>query len=154
MTRLDSAPDDEQWADLADLVLIIARELAAHTTTNGNAIVLVGSERNVMRTIDRNPGLSAGEIARLSGLQRSNLSSAVRSLEKKGLVERRHDDADARGVLLYPTELSASNLAILRREWAEMLSTAAGPSLREDESVGTMVRLLTAIEDGLVSKRL
>jgi DNA-binding MarR family transcriptional regulator len=154
MTGINPSPNDEQWADFADLVLNIARELAMHTATTGNTIGLVGSEQNVMRTIDRNPGLSAGEVARLSGLQRSNLSSALRTLKEKGLVERRHDDADARGVLLYPTELSASNLAVLRREWAEKLSTAAGPSLREDESVGAMVRLLTAIEDGLVSKRM
>lgn len=145
--------DDEKWADIADLVLNIAREVQTHGFASESAIRLAASERNVLRAIDRNPGGSAGDIARLTGLQRSNLSAAIRVLEEKQLVVRHHDVDDARGVRLYSTDLAASNLRVLRHEWAEMLSSAMGSSTVHSSDLANTVALLSTIEDGLVRKR-
>ena len=54
-----------------------------------------------MRYINHRPGVTPQRVARFTGLQRSNLSSALRSLERRGLVRRRADPADARSANLF-----------------------------------------------------
>jgi DNA-binding MarR family transcriptional regulator len=140
-----------QWADLADLICNLAREILFTAHSNDELVHLAPSEQNVMRFIDRNPGATASEVAHGTSLQRSNLSTALKSLEDKGLVERRTNDEDGRGVRLLPTSLAEANLAILRREWALALSTSADAS---KETLDGVVDLLARVDAGLVRNRL
>lgn len=50
------------------------------------------------------------EIARLAGLSRAAISSAVNTLERDGLVDRRRESADRRVVTVYLTDDGASRL--------------------------------------------
>lgn len=50
------------------------------------------------------------EIARLAGLSRAAISSAVNTLERDGLVERRRESDDRRVVTVYLTDDGASRL--------------------------------------------
>lgn len=50
------------------------------------------------------------EIARLAGLSRAAISSAVNTLERDGLVDRRRESADRRVVTVYLTDDGAARL--------------------------------------------
>ena len=156
MNLTPAAPQDDRWADLADEILNIAREIHMHGYTDSRAIALSGSESNVMRFIDRNPGSAAGDVAQGTGLQRSNLSPALRSLEAKGLIERRHGEGDQRTVLLFPTDLAAQNLRLIRAEWSRIFRRAAGDAAAgaaDDGTVASAFELLLLLEKGLVANR-
>ena len=139
--------DDEQLADLVDLVTSIAREVRHSAPSGGQVVRLSSAETAVMRHVDRNPGVTAGELAAATGLQRSNLSTALRGLEANGLIERR---GDGRSVHVHPTAKAADNLAHLREEWAGRVDSA----LEGDTAhVADALALLRSLEDGLVRAR-
>lgn len=147
--------DDERWADLADLLLTVAREIQQRGHSIPGVVAISPSESNVMRFIDRAPGATASQVASGSGLQRSNLSTILRALEEKGLVERRDNAEDGRGVTLFPTALAVKNLALLRREWASQLRAAlpSGDPADTNSALTDTVTLLRAIEEGLIGSR-
>lgn len=140
---------DAELADLAEAILGVGRELRLQT--DADVVHLTASEAHVMRHIDHHPGVTPSEVARATGLQRSNLSTALRALEERGFVERRTDPHDARGVNLFPTQRAAANLERLRRQWAEMMAGALG-----DDAQGAVAakRLLQRVEAALTAARL
>ncbi len=140
---------DSQLADLAEVILAIGREL--RMGMDAETVPLTPSEAQVMRHIDNHPGAAPSDVAKHTGLQRSNLSTALRSLERRGFVERRVDPQDARGVNLFPTELAAANLTRLRRQWARHIATALGDDVDE---VATVKAVLQRIESAMVTDRL
>ena len=87
-------------------------------------------------------------VAAATGLQRSNLSRALRELESKGLVRRSVDPADSRGVVVRSTELAAENLTTLRGIWARLLGDALEAS-GEQHDIASAVALMRALERGL-----
>jgi DNA-binding MarR family transcriptional regulator len=141
---------DERWEDLADLVLIIAREIQFRGYSDERAVRLSASEGMVMRHLQHEPASPPSRIAAATGLQRTNLSTVLRGLERKGLIERRSAPDDRRGVTVHPTALGTSNYALVRKEWGEAVSAAVG-----DNAVGldTALRLLSRIEGGLIESR-
>lgn len=144
-------PDgDGRWADLADLVLIIAREIQFRGYADEQAIPLSQSEGMVMRYLLQTPDAPPSRIAAATGLQRTNLSAVLRGLERKGLIERRASPEDGRGVTVRPTEHGTSNYALVRREWARAVSAAAGG---DTSHLDPALRLLRDIENGLTSAR-
>lgn len=142
-------PSEEQWADFADLVLIISREIQFHAYSSEEAISLSPSEGVVMRYLHRHPGTTSGRIAQATGLQRSNLSTVLRGLEAKGVIERRSSDDDGREVKIQPTPLGTSNYALVRKEWAALVAEAAGNTAGLDSTIA----LLHRVEAGLVTHR-
>jgi len=151
--RGHSAPQaagDPRWADLADLVLIIAREIQFRGYTDPRAIPLSQSEGMVMRYLQQHPDAPPSRIAAATGLQRTNLSTVLRSLENKGLIERRASPGDGRGVTVQRTNRGASNYALVRREWASAVSAATGG---DTSNLDAALRLLSAVETGLVAAR-
>lgn len=111
-------------ADVADLILAIARMIQAQEAHFTGVITLTNLERVVLRHIDRHPGSNPSTIASSLGLRSANMSSALRSLESLGLVERAPDPHDGRGVIVRPTRLAADNLERLRAQWAAVVSPA------------------------------
>lgn len=146
--RAAQAPD-EQWADFADLVLIISREIQFHGYSSQEAVSLSPSEGIVMRYLHRHPGTTPSTIAEASGLQRSNLSTVLRGLEAKGVIERRSSDGDGREVKIHPTPLGTSNYALVRNEWAELVAEAAGDTAGLEPALAFLRR----VEAGLVTLR-
>ena len=144
-------PDgDGRWADLADLVLIIAREIQFRGYTDARAIPLSQSEGMIMRYLQTDPDAPPSRIAAATGLQRTNLSAVLRGLEGKGLIERHASPEDGRGVTVRPTEYGKSNYALVRQEWARAVSAAAGG---DSSDLDPALRLLRDIEYGLTSAR-
>jgi DNA-binding MarR family transcriptional regulator len=140
---------DSELADLAEAILGVGRELRMRI--DADVEHLTAQEAHVMRHIDHHPGVTPSDVARATGLQRSNLSTALRALEKRGFVERRADPHDARGVNLFPTVRAADNLTRLRRQWATQMATALGGDL---ENAAAATALLERVEAGLVQARL
>jgi DNA-binding MarR family transcriptional regulator len=141
---------DQRWADLADLVLVIAREIKFRGYTDERALLLSQSEATVMRYLHQEESAAPSHIATSTGLQRSNLSTVLRTLEEKGLVERRPDPNDRRGVIVHRTEHGKTNYALVRREWAAAVSSAAGDDTTQLDAALT---LLTAVKMGLLEMR-
>jgi DNA-binding MarR family transcriptional regulator len=139
----------ERWAELADLVLTISREIQFRGYASPEAISLSIPEGTVMRYLHRHPGVPPSQIAEATGLQRTNVSSALRNLEAHGLIERRDSPDDRRGSRIYPTPLGTSNYTLVREEWASLLSAAAGQA----DSLAATLELLARIEQGLVAMR-
>ena len=140
---------DADLADLAEAIIGVGRELRLRLYAD--VVELTASEAHVMRHIDHNPGVTPSELARATGLQRSNMSTALRTLENRGFVERRTDPHDARGVNLFPTRRAGENLKRLRRQWAQQLSRALGGDTKD---AAAATALLERVEAALMADRL
>ena len=137
----------EQLADLADVVTAVSRVIKLRTATDPSVLDLSVTEVTVLRYIDHHPGVSPSVVAAGTGLQRSNLSRALRDLEAKKLVRRAADTTDNRQSLLHSTELAADNLAHIRAIWSEMFREALDGS--GDHDIEAALELLNALERGL-----
>jgi DNA-binding MarR family transcriptional regulator len=140
---------EDRWADFADHVLEIAREIQVRGYASPEAISLTPSEGTVMRYLFVHPGALPSEVAFATGLQRSNLSAVLRGLEEKGLIERVPDPEDGRWVRIHPTPQAIRNYALVRREWGAAVASAA----EGDPAVETALPLLAKVRAGLVRLR-
>jgi DNA-binding MarR family transcriptional regulator len=138
-------PDDtdDPLADLADLILNVGRLVRASTPDLGLA-PMNETERQVMRIVDLYPGAAPSEIAHRTRLQRTNVSTALRTLEEKGMVSR--TATTGRGIAVTPTELAAANLRILRAAWSRELARVLSDDL---DAVRTCNQLLSQLEQRL-----
>jgi DNA-binding MarR family transcriptional regulator len=148
-SRRRKAATEEQWAEFADHVLEIAREIQVRDYTSPEAVSLTPSEGTVMRYLFPHPGALPSQVAFATGLQRSNLSTVLRGLEEKGLIERIADPRDGRAVRIHPTPKAIRNYATVRREWASAVAAAAGG----DPDVEAVLPLLASVRAGLVRER-
>ncbi|MEU0211375.1 MarR family transcriptional regulator [Streptomyces canus] len=150
-TDPSAGPDgDHRWADLADLVLIISREIQFRRYTDERAVHLSQSEGMVMRYLKRDPAAPPSRIAAATGLQRTNLSTVLRGLEDKGFIERHAHSGDGRGVTVHSTERGRNNTILVRNEWAATVSAAADHDTRDLDAA---LSLLAAVEAGLTRGR-
>jgi DNA-binding MarR family transcriptional regulator len=142
--------DVERWAELADRVLIIAREIQFRGYKDPRVVPLTATEGMVIRYIQDHPIIAPHQIAAAVGLQRSNLSTLMRDLEKKGLIERTISEGDRRGVTVRLTEAGRRNYRVVRREWAAAVAKAVENDTRGlDGTLG----LLKDIAAGLIAMR-
>ena len=148
--RILRSADEERWADLADLVLIISRELQYRGYTDEQAVPLTQSEGMVMRHLLQGDPAAPSQVAAATGLQRTNLSTTLRGLEQKGLIQRQANPSDGRGITVSPTERGRSNYALVRHEWATAVGEAAG---HDTTHLDAALTLLTAITDDMTKAR-
>lgn len=135
----------ESLAELADLVLHVARRISGHRFEDRRIVRLSQLESLALRHIDRQHGLSSSQLATDLGLRSSNASAVVRSLEAKQLITRTPDPEDRRAVRLHPTEVARENIRYVRGEWATLLEGA----LPRDASPSTAIEVLRQLERGL-----
>jgi len=103
---------------LYDLAWLLPRTIGAQDAKRDP---MPPTELEVMKLLVRRPGLSVTDIARELGLQPSNVSTAVRALSERGMVERRAHATDARVARLHPTRAAVSNRRAREQAWGEML---------------------------------
>jgi DNA-binding MarR family transcriptional regulator len=106
---------------LHDLAWLLPRTIGAE---HDPAHVLPSSELEVMRLLTRRPGASVSEVAAAMRLQPANVSTAIRALEARGLIERRRDEADGRVVRLHPTRHALAHRADQETAWGDALDRA------------------------------
>jgi len=142
--------EEELWADLANSILVIAREVQFRGYEDPRAVPLSQSEGIVMRHMQRLRSASPTAIAGATGIQRPNLTPVLKSLESKGLIQRTARPEDGRGSLLVLTERGRENYRLVRREWAKALNMAAGGA---GQDLAAAADLLSQIEQGLAAAR-
>jgi DNA-binding MarR family transcriptional regulator len=148
--RRRGSPANQRWEELADLVLVIAREIQFRGYTDPRAQRLTQSEGMVMRYLQGDPDAAPSAIALATGLQRTNLSTVLRALEQKGLIERKTSREDARGVRVHLTDRGKMNYSVVRREWGTAVSAAAQ---NDSSNLEEALALLTTIRTGLTQTR-
>jgi len=139
------APQREELADLAEVVLNIARAINLHTAANEDLIYLTATEINVLHFVERHPGTMPKQVAQGVRLQRSNFSVTLRSLKEKGMINVVADACDGRCVRLFPTDTARNNLAHHRIQWADFLAAA----LSKDTDVHGCLQVLAQISEVL-----
>lgn len=138
-----------QLADLADVILELSHHLDPRAPEVRDVIALTGTEIALMRVVHRHPGISPSQLARQAGLRPSNVSTTLRSLEGRGLVERVRPAGDGRAVELLPTPLAAQSVARLRGFWADQLQHAPDEALADALAAGdSLRRIAEALADG------
>jgi DNA-binding MarR family transcriptional regulator len=143
-------PQEERLADLAELVLGLAREITFQTGGGADPEArLTATEIHVLRYIGRHPGVMPKEVARAVGLQRSNFSVALRGLRDKDLVAVEPDPCDGRSMRLFPTERSATNLLRHRAKWAAFLAGARC----EPPELDRCLEVLAQVDEALAAAR-
>lgn len=143
------ASRDDALADLADVVLSVARKIHARTSEASDAIPLTPLEALAMQHIDRRPGITSSEFAADLSLKSSNASAALRELERKGLIRRDPDPADRRTVRVTATARASENLLRVRHTWASLLSDLPVDAARLE----TATELLRSAERQLSERR-
>jgi DNA-binding MarR family transcriptional regulator len=132
------------------LVLIVAREIQFRGYTDERATPLTPSEGMVMRYLQSHNAANPTQIAAATGLQRTNLSTVLRGLERKELIEKHACSHDARGIAVHLTKRGTINYTAARREWATAVSAAAG---HDATDLDAALRVLGIVEKGLVRNR-
>ncbi|PNI08524.1 transcriptional regulator [Arthrobacter sp. AFG7.2] len=117
---------------LAVAVLDISFEVRRKSHEGTGVLPLSSGVLDVIRVIERHPGITVAEVAARLGRQLSNVSSQLRELVALGLVTRVRDDADKRYVALHPTPESQRIKALLEGAWAAALASASSRLLPEE----------------------
>ena len=97
-----------------------------------------------MRVVDLYPGAAPSEIARRTRLQRTNVSTALRTLEQRGMISRAA--TTGRGIAVTPTDRAEANLRTLRAAWSRELAGILGDDL---DAVRHTNQLLSRLEQRL-----
>jgi DNA-binding MarR family transcriptional regulator len=88
---------------------------------------------NVLTALEAQGPLSMRRLAEEMDVSDASATGIVDRMEKRSLVERRHDTADRRVVLVYPTDAGArvfDDMAVHRREaLTRVLSELTGPEM-------------------------
>lgn len=135
----------ELLADLVHLAQTLARQMQAARSEDPELIGLTPLEGATMQFIDRNPGIGTKELAAGVGLQHTNASTALRSLEAKGLIQRRPVPSDGRATSIWPTARAVENLRRVRAHWVKLLD----PVPIEDGVLGDAVSALELLTNNL-----
>lgn len=110
------------------------------------------TELQVVRYVSRHEGASVGVVAAALGLQQSNVSTAVRGLARRGLVDRERDPADRRVTRLRATARSAAHRDPVEGGWARSLAEAlAGQPAADRRAVLAAVEPLRRLADAMVA---
>src|SRR5262245_41388371 len=102
--------------DVLELMRVIwALDHALHSRSKAmaSALGVTGPQRFVLRLVQRTPGISSGALANHIHLHPSTLTGVLQRLERRGLLVRRRDRADARRVLL---QLTSKGRRMLRKK--------------------------------------
>lgn len=124
MTDVDAQAVTDDWPGLATAVHDLSRVLRSVGERAVGLDAITGSEHEVLRTVCARPGSTVSAVSRTLGLQASNVSTTVRSLLGRDLVERRPDPADGRRALLHPTARALRHRELLDAAWSDRIERA------------------------------
>jgi DNA-binding MarR family transcriptional regulator len=102
--------------ELARVLARIGRGLRYHTRAAREALDITQSEAELLRLLDRRPGIRVADAATELGIASNSVSTLVKQLAREGLLERSVDPQDGRAACLRLTP-SAS-------EWVTQLGNA------------------------------
>ena len=97
--------------ELAQAVGRLRRAIRQRTRQEWGASPLPEAQLEVVRLVRARPGLRPREVAEALGVLPNTVSTLLTALEGMGLLERRRDGADARGVRLHLTAAAHERIA-------------------------------------------
>lgn len=137
-------------ADLANVFGRIGRGLRYRTRAAREALDITHSEGDLLRLLDRRPGIRVNDAADELGIASNSVSTLVKQLTRAGLVERAADPADGRAASLRLSPLAQEWLAQLgnaREQAIDRALAALEPEDRQtlEAAIPAMKRLAKAI---------
>jgi DNA-binding MarR family transcriptional regulator len=117
--------DPAAHRDLAVAILDVSFEVRRKSHEGTGVLPLSSGLLDIVRVIERHPGITVAEVAARLGRQLSNVSAQLRELVALGLVTRTRDAADKRYVVLHPTPEALRIRTVLEGAWAEALASAS-----------------------------
>jgi DNA-binding MarR family transcriptional regulator len=151
---MNDATDGAVFPLIADLVIDIAREIQLRAVQTTPVVPLTQTQGQVMRYVHTHAGCSASDIADGSGLQRANVSTALRELRGRGYITSRRDDEDGRAIRIEATELADETIQKLRGSWAALVEHAWQTGSSGDAEVpASVIETLSRIRAGLHADR-
>src|SRR5438046_8536695 len=107
MALIESSPPTATLtSQLAKVLGRIGRGLRYHTRAEREALAITQSEAELLRLLDRRPGIRVHDAAFELGIASSSVSTLVRQLMRAGLLERTADPQDGRAACLRLSPLS------------------------------------------------
>jgi DNA-binding MarR family transcriptional regulator len=149
----DATNTDPTFRLLAELVIDIAREIQLRAAQTTPVVPLTQTQGQVMRYVHNHPGCSASDIADGSGLQRANVSAALRDLRGRGYITSQRDESDGRAIRIDATELADETIGKLRTSWAALVESAWHADAGSADLPETAVDALLRIRSGLHADR-
>jgi DNA-binding MarR family transcriptional regulator len=137
--------------DFQDTVIALRR--VARRAARKNLPELPSSESELLSLVEELKGIGVSEAARLMQVSPNTVSTLIRSLTRRGLLERLSDPSDRRAALLHVTGAGAARIRRIRRQRADAI-TKAMLALKEADrktlanAVPAMRRLLGELELG------
>jgi DNA-binding MarR family transcriptional regulator len=102
--------------ELAKVLSRVGRGLRYHTRAARESLDITHSEGDLLRLVDRRPGIRVNDAAAELGIASNSVSTLVRQLTRAGLLERAADPLDGRAACLRLTASAA--------EWVTQLGSA------------------------------
>jgi DNA-binding MarR family transcriptional regulator len=102
--------------ELAKVLARIGRGLRYHTRAAREALDITHSEGELLRLLDRRPGIRVHDAASELGIASNSVSTLVKQLTRAGLLERTADPQDGRAACLRLTPQA--------EEWVTQLGSA------------------------------
>lgn len=97
----------KQLNDKANLIykfVMLYSDYVAENQDYGTGELINMVEVHTLTAIDENPGINISELANMWNRTKGAISQTATKLEKKGYIERRKQDGNAKSVQLFPTE--------------------------------------------------
>ena len=135
-----STPDQvlEQFREMTGQSIVLSAAIARHAGISPADLEVLGA-------IEQRGPLTAGELARLTGLSAAAVTGLIDRLERARVAERRPDPADRRRVLVAIAEAAERIAALygsLERDARRVLD---GRSARELKTISAFLRDMHAI---------
>jgi DNA-binding MarR family transcriptional regulator len=148
-----TAANEPSFELLAELIIDVAREVQLRAVQTTPVVPLTQTQGQVMRFVHSHPGCSASDIADGSGLQRANVSAALRELRGRGYITSRRDDDDGRAIRIEATALADDTIDKLRASWATLVERAWTGAGGTAGAPASAVEALARIRSGLHADR-
>ena len=150
-TAATAVEDRVAEADLMDVVGRLRRAVRRRVRRGWAHTPLTESERELLRLVSDHPGLRVLEAAAAIGVAPNTVSTLVRRLTERGLLERRVDEDDARAARLVLSAAARRRFAEWRDRRHVVLADAMGRLSAEDRraieaAVPALSRLLQQVE--------
>ena len=138
-------------AELAKVFGHIGRGLRYRTRDAREALDITHSEGELLRLVDRRPGIRVHDAALEIGVASNSVSTLVKQLHRTGLLERTADPLDGRAACLRLTPLAQQWVTQLGNAREQAIDRALASLDAEDRrileaAIPTMKRLAKAIK--------
>jgi DNA-binding MarR family transcriptional regulator len=144
-----SAQDVNQY--VAETLFDTSANIRLRAPTAAGLAELPPSEIEVLRLVNMHPGCGILFITEHTKMRQANVSTTVRSLVERGLLQKQVDPRDRRAVQLWPTPQASDDLRALREVWDKRIRGALAATGITEAEYHEFARVLTALHRGLAA---